>query len=770
MGYPTNVVVTGPISVSGIADTYPTHWAELGKGGLAAVSTFASLSTIPTDRREFGMFRAVIADPTPANNGVYMLANIALGGSSDTITDNSNWIPFTSGGGSGSTSFTLETFTATASQTTFTCTGGTIDQISFVMVNGHFQNATHYSRSGNDIVFSPGLPVSTRVDVGYFEDLSIAPALPDGDYGDITISGVGTVLTIDNDVVTFAKVQNIATNRILGRTTASSGNIEELTVSNGLTLGSGALKWGGTLDDHISILGGGSFGIELGTSGSKLVYCIVESDDIQLNSSSSISMIAPDNVFIQVGGPGESAEYTLSSSTITSPKIDQYTSTILADTVPVLTFARSPHDGVDFVAESIGFGQELHFINWHPIGGGGAIGIETGIDIVSSNITPGTYASKLLLHGTSLALPVSFLDIDGDIDIRAQFFGPIRLKTYVTGSLPVPSLHPSSITYDSTTNTVKFSNGTTWANISTVPTLQQVLTAGSTLTANNTIAGAGFDLEFDVMGQVIINGDTTTSSTNLDLFNSNGDIISRFRNDGVVVRSNGSSFVGSYQTTNTNFTVSPASDITGDNHVFYNQGNQSGARFQFTGDLMTITGAGSSALLSGFYNLDASSGAHNFTVINLSPTYAFTGSASGILRALDYNPTITSLAGTTHYAITVGSGRSGFGTRTPTALLHLGAGTATASTAPLKLTSGTNNTTAETGAVEYNGTNLFFTRTGTTRETVWCGNDAATAPATNTIGTIADYYGTSATRVLTTPNSWASVVVAGTTYKIPLYT
>lgn len=46
---------------------------------------------------------------------------------------------------------------------------------------------------------------------------------------------------------------------------------------------------------------------------------------------------------------------------------------------------------------------------------------------------------------------------------------------------------------------------------------------------------------------------------------------------------------------------------------------------------------------------------------------------------------------------------------TPTAVLHLKAGTATASTAPLKFTSGTNLTTTEAGAIEYNGTHLFFT-------------------------------------------------------------
>jgi hypothetical protein len=55
------------------------------------------------------------------------------------------------------------------------------------------------------------------------------------------------------------------------------------------------------------------------------------------------------------------------------------------------------------------------------------------------------------------------------------------------------------------------------------------------------------------------------------------------------------------------------------------------------------------------------------------------------------------------------SGNVGIGTTVPTAVLHLKAGTATASTAPLKLTSGTVNTTPEAGAIEFDGTNLFMT-------------------------------------------------------------
>lgn len=65
-----------------------------------------------------------------------------------------------------------------------------------------------------------------------------------------------------------------------------------------------------------------------------------------------------------------------------------------------------------------------------------------------------------------------------------------------------------------------------------------------------------------------------------------------------------------------------------------------------------------------------------------------------------------------------GGGNVGISTIAPTARLHLPAGSATAGTAPLKFTTGTNLTTAETGAMEYDGTDLYFTPTGTTRETI----------------------------------------------------
>lgn len=60
--------------------------------------------------------------------------------------------------------------------------------------------------------------------------------LSDSDYGDITVSSSGTVMTIDNGVVSNAKLADVATSTFKGRATAGSGDPEDLTAAQARTI------------------------------------------------------------------------------------------------------------------------------------------------------------------------------------------------------------------------------------------------------------------------------------------------------------------------------------------------------------------------------------------------------------------------------------------------------------------------------------------------------------------------------------------------------
>ena len=91
--------------------------------------------------------------------------------------------------------------------------------------------------AGDNIAISNSPGGITISQVG--EPVAPSAILADGTYGDITISGnTWTVVNnaisgakIANDAVTFAKMQNIATDRLLGRATAGNGDVEEITLT-----------------------------------------------------------------------------------------------------------------------------------------------------------------------------------------------------------------------------------------------------------------------------------------------------------------------------------------------------------------------------------------------------------------------------------------------------------------------------------------------------------------------------------------------------------
>ena len=100
------------------------------------------------------------------------------------------------------------------------------------------KNASGSDPSASDLVVGE---VAIRTDNGKLftkkDDNSVAEisggGIDDGDKGDITVSNSGATFTIDNDAVTYAKIQNVsATNRILGRDSSGAGVIEEITPAN----------------------------------------------------------------------------------------------------------------------------------------------------------------------------------------------------------------------------------------------------------------------------------------------------------------------------------------------------------------------------------------------------------------------------------------------------------------------------------------------------------------------------------------------------------
>lgn len=92
------------------------------------------------------------------------------------------------------------------------------DGTQYLRKDGAWQHPDYNGLDNVPLVFPPDSHTHLLADITDY----VVPTLPDGDYGDVTVSGTGTVMTIDNGVVTEAKM-SLADNTTLDVSTARHG-------------------------------------------------------------------------------------------------------------------------------------------------------------------------------------------------------------------------------------------------------------------------------------------------------------------------------------------------------------------------------------------------------------------------------------------------------------------------------------------------------------------------------------------------------------------
>jgi hypothetical protein len=160
----------------------------------------------------------------------------------------------------------------------------------------------------------------------------------DGDKGDITVSGGGGTWNVDNDAITNAKLANVPTATFKGRTTAATGDPEDLTVTQAtalLNVFASALKGlvpgpsGADVSNKIGLRADGVWSKEQYAS----IIRALSADVLQLFASSGIS--------VEIGSEGVSEPRM---QILSQPGADPYTQ--VRSTIGALLLGLTPADEI----------------------------------------------------------------------------------------------------------------------------------------------------------------------------------------------------------------------------------------------------------------------------------------------------------------------------------------------------------------------------------------------------------------------------------------
>ena len=135
--------------------------------------------------------------------------------------ETSTW--FASQSGLGATNVNIDNFSGNGSTTAFTLTSDpSTENNTSVFISGVYQQKNTYSVSGTTLTFSAAPPSGTgNIEVAYATPLAI------GTPSDGTVTNSKIV----DGAVTYAKIQNVAAGKVLGRDTSGSGAIQELPIA-----------------------------------------------------------------------------------------------------------------------------------------------------------------------------------------------------------------------------------------------------------------------------------------------------------------------------------------------------------------------------------------------------------------------------------------------------------------------------------------------------------------------------------------------------------
>ena len=98
--------------------------------------------------------------------------------------------------------------------------------------------------------------------------IQFTAGLTNGNKGDVTIASNGASITVNNSAITYAKIQNVSANRLLGRI-GTTGVAQEVIVGEGLSFDTDKIRLGGSISS--------SAGLSLGNSSTSISFIVTAS-------------------------------------------------------------------------------------------------------------------------------------------------------------------------------------------------------------------------------------------------------------------------------------------------------------------------------------------------------------------------------------------------------------------------------------------------------------------------------------------------------------